>query len=343
MRDLPQAVTDYIFGLTIEATRKRSPAYLLGDGEGRLIEFGGKLALYGINNPELGVHIDQQVEYLAGFLPLEGEPVVLPCLKCGDGVSTDLHIFSGEGGDWILFLESTEIEATQQEIQQHAHELSLNKEKQSRMLSQFLGDQVAQGLEDGKFDIKKGGERRNLTILFADIRDFTPFSENHSPQAVFRTLNIYIRSMMETLAGEASSLNAIVGDQVMAVFGIFSAAASHQFRAVGASLKMIEKVNELYEERKRWNLPALRIGIGVSSGPVAIGILGTKERKTLTVIGHYVNLAARLQSLASPGEILIDKNTYDNIRSYRRFFSPTTLECKGIVSPVKTFSNMGKN
>jgi len=339
MKELPVPIQDYIYSQTIETTKRRSPAYLLVSNDGRIVQFGGNLLAYGLDHLHKGAQIEQHVDYLTGLIPLDGEPLLLPCVKSEARGSMDIHIFPGDEGDWVLLLEASEFEAARGEIQQRSLELSLMGEKQARMLEQFVGQDLIESLEKGKLKVKKGGERRNLTILFADIRGFTAFSEVQHPQVVFRTLNAYLRSMMQPILDEASSLNSIIGDQVMAVLGLLSASASHQFRAVKAALSMMDGTNKLYDERKARLLPALKIGIGIASGPVAVGILGTRERKTITVIGHHVNLASRLQDLASPGEILIDKNTYDNIRTLKRFFGPTTHECKGMTTLVRTYSS----
>ncbi|MBN2208730.1 MAG: adenylate/guanylate cyclase domain-containing protein [Candidatus Coatesbacteria bacterium] len=340
MKALPGPVREYIYGLTTDAVKKRSPAYMLVDREGALIEFGGELAVYGLSGLRTGIVVEDQADYLTGLLPLDDEPIFLTCVKGEKDISMDVHLFPGERGDWVLLLDARELDSSRYEAQQKSHELSLSEERQSRLLNQFMGQEIVESIQMGKLQIKDEGERRLLTILFADIRDFTTFSENQHPQVVFRTLNLYLHEMMEPILNEGSALNAIIGDEVMAVFGILTASASHAFRAVKAALSMMQSVERLRTQRKARLLPPLGIGIGIATGPVALGMLGTRQRSAITVIGHHVNLASRLQNLASRGEILIDENSYNSIRSLKRFFRPTAHRCKGMAALVRTYSSL---
>lgn len=335
MVDLPRPVLDYLHAITVES---RSLAYLLIEKEGRLSDWGGNLDAYGIVNLQKGEFIEEKVFFLQGLLPLEGSPLFLPCMKTGYGLSTDIHIFPGEEGDWVLLLDATSDEIRQQVVQQKGNELSLVREKQSKILNQYLGKNVAESLAQGVLTLQQEGERKDVTILFADIRGFTSYSEKKSPEDVFKTLNVYLPAMLQPILDEAGMVDKLIGDAVMAIFGVLPASEAPPKLATKAALRMIEAVSKVSKGLETDKGTTFKIGIGIASGPVALGILGSKDRRTFTAIGHHVNLAARLESQARPREILIDQNTFEKIDEMQRYFSAITLAFKGIAEPTQVYS-----
>lgn len=131
MLNLPSPVIDYILILTVE---NRSLGYLLVEKDGRLSNWGGKLAAYGITNLQKGEYVGEHVCFLEGLLPLDDFPMFLPCIKVADGLSADVHLFPGNEGDWVLLLDATLEENQRSLIQQKVNDLRLLLEKQSKIL-----------------------------------------------------------------------------------------------------------------------------------------------------------------------------------------------------------------
>ncbi len=131
MLNLPSPVIDYILILTVE---NRSLGYLLVEKDGRLSNWGGKLAAYGITNLQKGQYVGEQVYFLEGLLPLDDFPMFLPCIKIADGLSADVHLFPGNDGDWVLLLDATLEENQRSLIQQKINDLRLLLEKKSKLL-----------------------------------------------------------------------------------------------------------------------------------------------------------------------------------------------------------------
>lgn len=335
MLELPRPILHYLHNLTVE---DRSLAYLFVEKNGRLSAWGGKLEIYGITNLQAGENIEEKVFCLQGLLPLEGEPLVLSCIKMEDGASADIHIFPSDVGDWVLLLDATLEELRQSIVQQKGNELSLIREKQSKLLNQYLGKDVAENLAQRGLTLDLKGERRHVTIMFADICGFTPYSEKHSPEAVFKTLNSYLPAMIEPILEEEGMVDKLIGDAVMGIFGVLPAKESPPQHAIRAALRMIEAVREVNQALKMDRRSSFKISIGIASGPVSLGILGSKDRKTFTAIGHHVNLAARLEGQARPSEILIDHNTFENIEDMQHNFFGATLFFKGIAEAIQTYS-----
>lgn len=335
MIDFPRPILDYIQKVIIEI---RSPAYLLIAKDGQLLEWGGNLETYGIINLEKGQIIETKVVFLEGLLPVDSFPIFLQCIEMQPNTYADIHIFPSNQGDWVLFLDATLNQVRQSAVQQKGNELSLVREKQSRILAQYLGKDVAESLAQGAFTLEQKAERSEVSILFADIRGFTAYSEKQAPEEVFKTLNLYLPAMIQPVLDEAGMVDKLIGDAVMGIFGVLPVRESPPKHAIKAALQMMEAVNNVSKMRQAENETSLKIGIGIASGPVALGILGSKERRTFTAIGHHVNLAARMESQSRPGEILVDENTFTKLGDMQASFSNIDLSFKGIAKPLSTYS-----
>lgn len=335
MLNFPHPVLDYIQKIIIEI---RSPAYLFIAKDGYLLTWGGSLETYGIINLEAGQKIERKLFFLQGILPLDDFPVFLQCIEIQDRIYADIHIFSGELGDWVLILDATLNQVKQSAVQQKGNELSLIREKQSKLLSQYLGKNVAESLAQGTFSFAQKAERSEVSILFADIRGFTSYSETQLPETVFKTLNLYLPAMIQPILEQAGMVDKLIGDAVMGIFGVLPATDLPQKHAIKAALQMIEAVNNVNKMQQANNEITLKIGIGIATGLVALGILGSKERRTFTAIGHHVNLAARMESQARPNEILVDENTFTKLENFQTSFSTVALTFKGIAKPLPTYS-----
>ncbi len=327
MLELPISVRDYINILIVET---RSPAYFLVAKDGRLSHWGGEYSVYGINNLQQGEYITKQVFFLEGLLPLDQYPIFLPCIKTNDNIFADIHIFSGDEGDWVLLLNATLEQKNRSLMQQKGNDLSLLRQKQSTMLNQYLGDNITDNLAQNVLNLQVQGERRDVTILFADVRGFTDYSENNPPDIVFKTLNLYLSTMIQPILDEAGMVDKIVGDAVMALFGVLPSTLLPQTQAIKAAIRIIESVRDIAQVQQADNLSALDIGVGIASGSVALGMIGSKDSKTFSAVGYHVNLALALETQARPNEIIIDENTFNKIDDLQQLFSLTTFLDKKI-------------
>ncbi len=182
----------------------------------------------------------------------------------------------------------------EQESQQRAR-LEQQKEQLSKYLSKELTDAVLEHPE--MFQL--GGTRRSATILFSDIRNFTPLAENTEPERVVQLLNEYFTEMVAIVFRYGGTLDKFLGDGLMAVFGAPFDLEDQELRATLVALEMVQAVesfNERHDLQAR-GLPKLNIGVGIASGPIVAGNIGSPERMEYTAIGDTVNFAARLESL----------------------------------------------
>lgn len=344
MSSFPASVGAYLERISIMA---RFPAFLLIAPDGTILDRGGELALYGLDaasSPDnagsagVGQALPEPWRFLLDFLPLpqQEESMELPLVKVGTAGHVDLHILSDERGAWIIFLDASAQEARQRLVQQRTNELSLLEGRQQKLLRQYIGEGIAENLLKQLWDPGSEGERRVLTILFADIRGFTAYSEARPPGHVFQILNSYLRAMIDPITARGGWIDKLIGDQVMALFGLLpgqEAQTSHDpvADAVQAAQQIVRDVRAL-SDQKALGIE-LDVGIGITTGSVALGVLGTSERRSFSAIGHHVNVASRLESQARRGEIVIDSATYERLGEERARFQQQVMLLKGLATP----------
>lgn len=199
---------------------------------------------------------------------------------------------------------------------QMSHGLS-EREKLMTSFSKFTNKTIAQKAADGKLDL--GGESKNVTIFFSDIRSFTAMSEKMSPSETVDFLNHYMTSMVECINKTGGIVDKYIGDAIMAVWGAPDSSGSPERDALNSvitALLMRVSLFNFNKERKAKGLPPVKIGCGINSGEVVAGQIGSTERMEYTVIGDAVNLASRTEALNKPfaTDILITENTYKLIK-----------------------------
>ncbi|MBS0319988.1 MAG: response regulator [Proteobacteria bacterium] len=183
------------------------------------------------------------------------------------------------------------------------------RDELKELVRRFATPEVAQELEASGFSL--GGKRVEATVMFSDIRGFTPLVESQPPEETIDLLNSYYTLMFDAITSHDGIVNQMIGDGLMAIFGAPVAMADHAGAAVRAAREMIELVEMFNAEREAEGKPTIAIGIGIATGEVVAGYAGTSERATYTCIGDTVNLAARLEAhtKAAQRSILMDAAT----------------------------------
>lgn len=201
---------------------------------------------------------------------------------------------------------------------------------------------IDQMLESGRMPTY-GGERRELTVLFSDIRGFTTFTEKHSSQDVVQILNEYLSEMVEVIFAHRGTLDKFVGDEIMAIYG---APLPDKEHAANACLTAVEMVERLRSLQRRWssnNKEYFQIGIGINSGKMIVGNLGSSQLFDYTVIGDEVNLGARLEGANKQygTTIIISESTYRLVRDRAVVRELDLVRVQGKKRPVRIFELRG--
>ena len=213
------------------------------------------------------------------------------------------------------------------------------KRKMKRLFGQFVSRDVYDQLVANPELARLGGQRRQMTVLFSDIRGFTTVSERGQPEEIVAILNEYFTRMVDIVFAHKGTLDKFVGDMVMALFGAPLDDADHAQHAVDAALAMIRELNRLNEKWTAEGRPALDIGIGISTGPMIAGNIGSEAIMSYTVIGDTVNLGSRLESLNKQygTRIIISEATRDALPDRYLFRPLGDVVVKGKTKPVSIY------
>ncbi|MBU2628211.1 MAG: HAMP domain-containing protein, partial [Proteobacteria bacterium] len=186
------------------------------------------------------------------------------------------------------------------------------KEKIKDSFGRYVAPEIVDMILANPSDHWMKAALKEATVLFTDIRGFTTLSEDKEPEDIVDMLNEHFTKITEIVIRYGGHIDKFVGDEAMAVFGITKENPDHAKDAVKAALEIMNLI-ETTALKNDPAIPVLRIGIGINTGEMVSGNLGSKKRMEYTVIGDNVNIASRLTSLAAPGEILISKKTYDQL------------------------------
>lgn len=177
-------------------------------------------------------------------------------------------------------------------------------------------------------------ERRSVTVLFADIRGFTALTERHPPTLIVALLNRYLLAMSEVIARHHGVIDQVMGDGMLVRFGAPRPEPHHVELAIACAVEMQLRMEPFNEESESLGLPPLYIGIGINSGEVVAGTIGTGDHRHYTVIGSEVNIAARIEALSLRGQVLLGENSYCQAESFVRTGPENQVQVKGRRSAI---------
>ena len=243
----------------------------------------------------------------------------------------DLQLFQNVANQAAIAVQNS---LFAKKLQQEA----VTRERFQRLLSPAIAEQVV----SGKVEVKKGGEVRETTVLFSDIRGFTAMSETVPAQEVVDMLNDYFELMVEIIFENEGTLDKFVGDEIMCLFGSPLAHPDDPTRAVRTAMKMLDVLEkEFNRDRRAAGKPDLKIGIGINTGEVVAGYLGSSRALEYTVIGDTVNTGARLCSAAKAGQCLISEWTYERVKDEFEVVELPAAQVKGKAKAIKLYNVVG--
>jgi adenylate cyclase len=218
----------------------------------------------------------------------------------------------------------------------------IEKEAQTRaQISRLIPPSVVEQVVKGELLIEKGGRLNEITMLFSDIRGFTTMSDGRPPEEVVNTLNEYFEVMVDVLFQFQGTLDKFVGDEIIGLFGAPIPIDDAPFKAVACAVSMLEGLEEFNRTRASENLPAIRIGIGINTGNVITGAIGSTRALQYTAIGDAMNVASRLVNLAGAGEVIISESTYKQIAERVEAIGLPPVKVKGKADELKVYRVTG--
>jgi class 3 adenylate cyclase/CHASE3 domain sensor protein len=225
---------------------------------------------------------------------------------------------------------------------QTAVDVKVGELERATRLKRYLSPQLAESIISGERDVTLRPRRKFLTTFFSDVRGFTAAAERMEPEELVDHLNDYLGEMTDIVFRHGGTLDKYVGDALMVFFGDPLPQADHAERAVMMGLDMRERMLDLHETWLRKYRESFKIGIGISTGWVTVGDIGTAARSDYTVLGNEVNLASRLADRAEAGQILVTERTMLEVEGIVDGRPIDEISLKGINRPIKIYEVLPK-
>lgn len=209
------------------------------------------------------------------------------------------------------------------------------------MFGRYVSTEIVNTLLSGPELLKLGGEKRKATILMSDLRGFSTITERCAPEMVVEILNVYLGEMADVITAFGGTIDEFIGDGILVIFGAPIQYEDDAFRAVSCALGMqlaMEKVNERVEAM---GLPRLGMGIGINTGEVVVGNIGSLRRMKYGVVGSHVNMTSRIESFTVGGQILISENTLKDAGPEVHVGKKMNVSVKGFSHPIPLFEVEG--
>ncbi len=224
---------------------------------------------------------------------------------------------------------SITLSKAQQTVEQEKHAIHVRE-----MFGRYLTDEIVATLLEDPDAVGLGGQKRTITMLMADIRGFSTISEAQPPERVVDILNIYLGKMAEVIARYKGTIDEFIGDAIFVLFGAPIVRENDAARAVACAIAMQHAMLDVNAEIRSMGLPALEMGIGINTGEVVVGNIGSNHRMKYGVVGSHVNLTSRIETYTVGGQILISE--------YASPVRLSTLEKKW-KSPPKAFPSPSRS
>ncbi len=229
-------------------------------------------------------------------------------------------------------------------VEERVRERTAELEVRNRFIRQIFGRYVSQEIVDSLLEdqqgLRMGGELRRVTILMADLRGFTSFSTRHPPQQVVRVLNTYLSRMTEVVLDYRGTIDEVLGDAMLVIFGAPILHDDDAERALACAVAMQLAMIEVNQTLAAEGLPAVEMGIGITSGEVVVGNIGSERRAKYGVVGPPVNLAGRIESYSTGGQILAAESTCEGVPDLE-IADVLEIAAKGFDQPLRVYQVTG--
>jgi adenylate cyclase len=235
----------------------------------------------------------------------------------------DLELFASMAAQSALAIDNVQL-----------HEQVVEAEKRRQSFSRFLPKAIVDRILDDGTALELGGQKTLVSTMFCDIRGSTKLGEQLTPQELISLLNEHFTAMTEILFEYEGTLDKYIGDEIMAIFGAPIAQEDHDIRAVSAALALQACNEKLNVQREESGHPQVHVGIGIDSGEVIAGYIGSPMRMDYTVVGDRVNTAKRFCDLAAGGKVVVGEETWNSIRDKVNSRPLGTVTLKGKEQPV---------
>lgn len=226
-------------------------------------------------------------------------------------------------------------------LEQMANQLQLHNRLIRKTFGRYLTDDVVKSLLESPEGLQLGGERRKITLVMTDLRGFTSMSGRLAPEQVVAVLNRYLGTMVEVIQQYQGTIDEFIGDAIFILFGAPIQREDDAERAVACAMAMQLAIAGVNTQNRAEGLPEVEMGIGIHTGEVVVGNIGSDKRAKYGVVGSHVNLTARIESYTVGGQVLISEATRQEIGPIVRVAEKIEVAAKGIDKPIAIYNAGG--
>jgi PAS domain S-box-containing protein len=241
-------------------------------------------------------------------------------------------------GSWADVSDRKRVEA---ELKCLGEQVELRNKFIRETFGRYLTDEVVSTVLESPGGLEIGGEKRKITMIMTDLRGFTSLSERLPPQRVVALLNRYLTTMVSVIKQYKGTIDEFIGDAIFVLFGAPTWQEDDAERAVACAVAMQLAMAGINEQNREDDLPEIEMGIGVHTGQVVVGNIGSPERMKYGVVGSHVNLTSRIQTYTVGGEILISEATRQEVNKIVRLGKQTEVQAKGLEHPIALHQVLG--
>ncbi|MGR3220083.1 MAG: adenylate/guanylate cyclase domain-containing protein, partial [Candidatus Anammoxibacter sp.] len=230
-----------------------------------------------------------------------------------------------------------EVEEANKQITENQKQLEIRNQFIRNTFGRYLSDEIVDNILDTPEGLELGGEKREVTIMMSDLRGFTSIGENLSPEGVVKMLNIYLDTMTELILKYNGTIDEFIGDGILTIFGAPILREDDASRAVACAIDMQCAMDSVNKKIKQSGLPEISMGIGINTGDIVVGNIGSIKRAKYGVVGKNVNLTSRIESYTIGGQILISESTLNACGSTIKTINQMEVEPKGVAKPITIY------
>jgi PAS domain S-box-containing protein len=241
-------------------------------------------------------------------------------------------------GSWADVSDRKRVEA---ELKRLAEQVELRNRFIRDTFGRYLTDEVVSAVLESPSGLQMGGEKRKVTMMMTDLRGFTSLSERLAPERVVRMLNRYLTTMVTIIKQYQGTIDEFIGDAIFVLFGAPVWQENDAQRAVACAVAMQLAMDSINEQNRQEDMPEIEMGIGLHTGQVVVGNIGSPERTKYGVVGKHVNLTSRIQSYTVGGQILISEITRQDVGRILKPGKQVEVNLKGLEHPVTLFEVLG--
>jgi adenylate cyclase len=234
-----------------------------------------------------------------------------------------------------------ELEDAQQLLREQNAQLDIHNRFIRQTFGRYLTNEVVANLLDSPKGLELGGEKRRVTLLMSDLRGFTTLSERLHAEQVVTILNRHLGSMVDVILRYHGTINEFIGDAILVIFGAPVQRADDAQRAVACAVEMQLAMAEVNAENRRDGLPEVEMGIGIHTGEVVVGNIGSAKRAKYGVVGRTINLTSRIESCTVGSQILVSEVTHREVGALKTVDEKMQVIAKGIETPLTLYDVRG--